>query len=296
MKKVFNDKSTIAHYWANKIQNEARNSNGSFYYYNDTIYSYGSHFPIAKHLEYNGKNCVLFTLRSYSNTTAKHISVVRNASNHLETIYCYYPNGSHNDNFKAFLKDIENISKSLLTARKPQIYINKINEVKSIVERYANFFEIEIPTLLNEALNIVNLETYKSFVVNKETIEKEEKAKELKEQQNKLKKDLKKWYNFETSYLYSRMDKDFLRYNKEKNRFETTQRVEIPFAIAQKFYECLNNNILVVGDKILEYTINYIDKKIIKIGCHTFEISYLNKLAKKHFDEEFENTCIVGIN
>jgi hypothetical protein len=74
-----------------------------------------------------------------------------------------------------------------------------------------------------------------------------------------------------------------LRYNTEKNRFETTQRVEIPFVIAKKFYECLEKNILKVGDSVLDYSINYIDKKIIKIGCHTFEIAYLNQLAKKHF-------------
>jgi hypothetical protein len=222
-------------------------------------------------------------LRTYSNTTAKHINVVRNASNHLDTIYCYYPNGSHLDNFNAFLKDVESISKSLLTARKPQIYINKIDSVKGMVERYANFFETPIPTTLNEALNIVNLETYQTYVANKETFEKQEKAKQDRAKKLRLKKELTKWYNFETAYLYTRIDKDYLRYNTEKNRFETTQRVEIPFAVAKKFYECLQKNILKVGDSILDYTINYIDKKIVKIGCHTFEVAYLNQLATKHF-------------
>jgi hypothetical protein len=283
MKKVFNDISTIAHFWANKTQNEARNSIGSLYYHYDTIYSYRDNFAIGKHVERNGQNKVLITLRTYSNTTAKHINVVRNASNHLDTIYCYYPNGSHSDNFNAFLKDVENISRSLLTARKPQIYINKIDSVKNMVERYANFFEIQIPTTLNEALNIVNLETYQTYVANKETFEKQEKAKQERAKKLRLKKELTKWYNFETAYLYTRIDKDFLRYNTEKNRFETTQRVEIPFAVAKKFYESLQKNILKVGDSLLDYTINYIDKKIIKIGCHTFEVAYLNQLAKKHF-------------
>ena len=274
MKKVFSNKSTIAHYWANKIQNEARNSNGSFYYYNDTIYSYGSHFPIAKHLEYNGKNCILFTLRSYSNTTAKHISVVGNASNHLDTIYCYYPNGSHKDNFSAFLKDIENISKSLLTARKPQIYINKINYIKVLVERYADFFEIQIPTLLNEALNIVNLETYKSFIDNKETFEKEEKAKEEKAKKLQFKKDLKNWLKGKTNVLYNRLNNiDYIR--TKDNRLETSQGVKIPIELFKRLKNAYNNNTLQIGDKVLEYNITNLDKKHIQIGCHRFEIKYL---------------------
>jgi hypothetical protein len=47
------------------------------YFADGTIYSYGSHFPIAKHVtDKNGYHCVLFTTRSYSNTTAKHMSLV----------------------------------------------------------------------------------------------------------------------------------------------------------------------------------------------------------------------------
>ena len=46
----------------------------------DTIYSYGRHFPIAKHVnDAHGEHCILFTTRSYSNTTARHMSCVRRA-------------------------------------------------------------------------------------------------------------------------------------------------------------------------------------------------------------------------
>lgn len=41
----------------------------------DTVFSYGYHFPIARHTEKvdeHGKPIVLFTNRGYSNTTAKH--------------------------------------------------------------------------------------------------------------------------------------------------------------------------------------------------------------------------------
>lgn len=48
MKTVFTDISQVAHLWANQLQESARNS-GNYYFNGDAIYSYGSHFMIAKH-------------------------------------------------------------------------------------------------------------------------------------------------------------------------------------------------------------------------------------------------------
>lgn len=68
----------VAHLWMHKAQLSARNQQGNLYYRDSTIYSYGSHFPIARHVT-NGKgeDAVLFTTRSYSSTTAKHLRLVR---------------------------------------------------------------------------------------------------------------------------------------------------------------------------------------------------------------------------
>ena len=72
MKTVFNN-SMVCHIWANQSQDHGRNSNNSLYFENETIYSYDSHFPIAKIVDdYFGHPTVLFNQASYSNTTAKH--------------------------------------------------------------------------------------------------------------------------------------------------------------------------------------------------------------------------------
>lgn len=67
----------VAHLWANQSRAEGKGSH--FYFEGDTIYSYGSHFPIARHY----KGVVLFTTKSYSRTTAKHKGCVRQACSHL---------------------------------------------------------------------------------------------------------------------------------------------------------------------------------------------------------------------
>ncbi len=87
MKKVVTG-DMVCHLWANQSQDEARNAQGNLYFNGETIYSYGSHFPMARILN-NGT--VLVTTRGYSRTTAKHLRMVRSAIQHLHMIKCFDP-------------------------------------------------------------------------------------------------------------------------------------------------------------------------------------------------------------
>jgi hypothetical protein len=70
----------IPHLWAHQTQDEARNGTGSFYFRGATIYSYGSHFPIATHAKGSqGQSGILFTSEKNSVTTSQHMSAVRRA-------------------------------------------------------------------------------------------------------------------------------------------------------------------------------------------------------------------------
>jgi hypothetical protein len=78
-KHVF-DTGEIPHLWAHRTQEDARNKQGNLYFERDTIYSYGSHFPIARHVVNKaGDRAILFTTRTYSVTTSGHCSAVRSA-------------------------------------------------------------------------------------------------------------------------------------------------------------------------------------------------------------------------
>lgn len=82
----------VAHLWANRSQDTARNAGDTFYFRGSTIYSYGSHFPIASFSEGKRSTAVLMTTKGYSVTTAKHISMVRRAlPSHVPVIYCHTP-------------------------------------------------------------------------------------------------------------------------------------------------------------------------------------------------------------
>jgi hypothetical protein len=78
-KHVF-DTGEIPHLWAHRTQDEARNRQGNLYFTGDTIYSYGSHFPIARHVVNKaGDRAVVLTTSTYSVTTSGHCSAVRSA-------------------------------------------------------------------------------------------------------------------------------------------------------------------------------------------------------------------------
>ena len=69
----------IPHLWAHKTQATAHNPQHNLYFEHGTIYSYGSHFPIAKHYQNSTRACILFTTGRNSVTTAGHIHSVRMA-------------------------------------------------------------------------------------------------------------------------------------------------------------------------------------------------------------------------
>lgn len=276
MKQKFNN-SELAHIYAAQSQTSGQNMNGSIFFDNHTIYSYGHHFPIAC-ITPNGRGeeIMLFTTRSYSNTTAKHIRVVEQATNHYQKLYCFNPCGSHDENFKAWLNDANQTAKKLIKATKPLKYLSELNSIKNEATKYAEFFGVDIPLNLLAVLDLKDKAEFLEYESKRADFEKAEAARKLKAQKKEFKEQLTKWLNGETSRLYTRFNYDFLRVNGD--RIETTQAVQIPLEIAKRLYKRIKAGTIKEGDTLLNYTIDKVGAEI-KIGCHTFTKSYLLKFG-----------------
>lgn len=278
MKNIFTN-SELAHTYANQSQQSGRNSSGSFYFDGKAIYSYGRHFPIAKIVRNEqGIECMLFTYRSYSNSTSKQISIVRNATRQYKKIYCYSPEDSHELNFKSWLNLAEIETAKLQKAKKPELYLNQLGILNREALEYAEFFNIEIPITLQAVLSIKDKKENLVYMSKKAEFMKIEKAKKEKAQKIEYKEQLKKWFNFETGRVYGGFNFDFLRLN--QNRVETTQAVQIPLELAKRLYNKIKTNTLEVGEQLLNYRVDEIGD-IIKIGCHNFKRSYLLNFGSK---------------
>ena len=279
MKNVFSP-SELCHVWANQLQQSGRNSNGSMYFNGSTIYSYGSHFPIAKHIRNEqGQTAVLFTERTYSNTTAKHINHVWMSCKNDTIINCYRPDSTHEDNFNFWAKNAEEFGASKLAkARKPEKYLQILSDVEKVATKYAEFFSLELPDYLTAVISIKDKSEFIQFADKKAEYIKAEEKRKAKEQKKDFKEQINKWLNNETNRLYTKYKFDFLRIN--ENRVETTQAVQIPIEIAKRLYLKIKTNTLAIDDKVLDYSVNEIGKEI-KIGCHTFTRSYLLKFGSQ---------------
>ena len=243
----------------------------------DCIYSYGHHFMIARKY----KEVVLFNEDTYSNSTSKHQAYVRGAC-WQEVVYCACLTGLtpgspkfFEDNMYAWYEQIKEIvTGPLVKARKPEIYFNKISKIVSRAERLCQVLGKKLPK---------NIAEYKDRMTRDDVVEKmqaqakrEHEAAERKRKQRE-REAIKNFMEFKSYYCNTKYQ--IVRYNRDKNRFETSFHVEIPFEKGREFYEKLNAGTLKVGDRILYYTVRSVGP-IIKVGCHTFEKSYLLKFGK----------------
>lgn len=285
MKTVFTDISQVAHLWANQLQESARNS-GNYYFNGDAIYSYGSHFMIAKHHENKKGNVILFTTRSYSNTTAKQIGVTRAACSHKDLIYCKNPNGSsHSENFDNWAVNMQSSAKSLVNARKPEKYLNDIAVFYNEAKTYADYFSLKIPKDIIVLSKIGNKDEYFKLATKQAALKlKEEKRNKLKLQKQHAEA-LVKWRTLETNRLAVYDGYSYLRVT-DKNRIQTSQNVDIPMQIAKDFYDYILNTIETGGctdcnKKLMDFNVTSIDKNLVVVGCHKTTMQEIKGIANQ---------------
>ncbi len=137
----------VAHTWANPrgADDYARSQNGNFYFEGATIYSYGSHFPLATIFERKKRRFVLVNEASYSVTTSQHSNLVYSATNHLESFAVKNPNPKskydHRANFDSLVAQSKANLDSASRARsnKPYLLREALSKLLS-ANNYAKMF------------------------------------------------------------------------------------------------------------------------------------------------------------
>lgn len=165
-KRVFASRNEVARLWVNQSQESARYKGGNFYFNGETIFSYGSHFPIARITHNNaGERAILFTDRRYSNTTSRHIRDVWRAVRDENVIEVYEPDANQYENFSYWHSEAVFQVEKLARSRKPELYTNNIAGIKYKSEKYASFFGYELPANLVSVLSVTNKNEAIAFMV-----------------------------------------------------------------------------------------------------------------------------------
>lgn len=292
MKKI-QENSSVAHMWANQLQDEATNSQRNFYFQGDTIYSYGRHFPIAVNL---GNNVILMTSRTYSNTTAKHIGYVRSAITHKTVIYCYDPYQAslncHSGNLEKFANSINNILTGITPkTRKPENYILSASQEAETAKIYITHFGIKPTPELKKLFALLEsknaTDTLKE-AAQKKLIEKEKaEAKKIKLQ----KKAVLYWKNYtpvedipnDVKSAGRGIEITYLRTNGKE--IETSKGIKLSIPKAKMYYNWVQS-VKATGCKDCNYTmqdykVTEVNKTALVIGCHTIPHTEIETIAKE---------------
>lgn len=280
MKKVFSSASDVAHAFALQNQDEGRNSGRSFYFEGDSLYSYGRHFCVARFIS---EDTVLFTERTYSNTTAKHTGHARGALRHKNLVQCPYPDGTYHDNFDWWEREVNGILAQKTKARCPENYIIQIGYVRGKVTKYCEARQIEMSDTLRELFAPY---TDDVIIQASEKMREKDKAREEKKRAKmelEHAKQLSEFRNGTRNNIYARIDVDYVR--RDVDNFVTSQGVRIPIAVGETFYRLLKAGKVSVGDKLEQYSVRSIDADSISIGCHNITMdeieNAINQVSSK---------------
>ena len=284
MKKILKNHSEVSHYWANKIQSQGKACN--MFFEGDIIYSYGYHFPIAKHIK---NNLILFTSKGYSVSTSKHLGITRSAiPSEIEVLTVPEVDirnntlTSHIDNIEYFINEIKtNFGKSERARKYKEMYLRNglanINNMK----RYLELFKVKskLPSGLKKAVNLfINMDNTEIMEVIKaeQDIQKKAELQRKKEQEKKFLELLPKWKNNEV-YNLPYYKKQYLRLT--NNEIETSLHVKISIETFKKYYSMLKSGKSLLNEKIDYYRVTKQDSNLLTIGCHAIPISEINYIA-----------------
>lgn len=294
MRTVFPNRQ-CCHVWASRTQAHGRGH--SIFFEGDTIYSYGRHFPMARHVDNGrGESCVLLTTRGYSPTTAKHKSYVWQAVHHLTTFEVDDVTSSdHAANLARFaeLRD-EHIAKSKRARLNGEYWLRCATDDINDANDYARFFglpdRLEMPSDIDahfaaikerERVERARRRAADAEREERERIEREEAERELAKELADWqvgKRDRAPWHGRGPALLRIR-----------GNKIETSQGAEVPVSVAPMFWQMVlgvrERGETYTPESESAYKLGHFSLREIAangdvtIGCHVIEFAELNRIA-----------------
>lgn len=294
MRQVFQNHSQVCH--AFNLQNQQRGRAGTIFFEGNKIYSYGYHYLLGEFID---NETILINDKGYSNSTAKHIRILTDATRDKKQIYL-----SHIE-LDLVLNELESLYKSLMKARKPLYYRNSIEFLYSSFMNTSNdlggfyydrkfhhgFMFVGFSNMtkedkqkynrLNEIRNLAN--DYASTETYKRKVERAKELEATKEQREKEKREKQRAEQIENFYTYkgsriNYLEFDLLRLSKCGEFVETSQAVRIPLKEAQRYFRLFKSGAKLVGEKIEHYT-TISNDGFLKIGCHKIEHKEANRIG-----------------
>jgi hypothetical protein len=279
MKRVFRN-SEIGHafFHQRKELGSAKTSNGTIYFNEDTIYSYGRHFPIARIVTNDrGEEAVFFTTSNYRQTTAMHKGRVQRAIPSTLPVF-HAPNAGrgwgHDDVLAFYRAEVTEAIGKVKRARQNSEYrFEALTRVIGEANKYAEFFGIELPFRTSGILDeySADIEKWKAEESEKERARQAVKEREASET-------ISQWLAGENVRIPYSIKRAYLRIKGET--IETSLGAEFPLSHACRGLQLVERMVTAgrsyarsessVTIRLGHYSIDSIDASgTVRAGCHT---------------------------
>ena len=298
MKTIFTN-DMVAHVWAQQKQSDGRTASGNFYFVNETLYSYGSHFIVAKFVEHDGKKAILVNTDTYSNSTNKHQAAARSAihGTSLTVIYCSFLNsiygggGIHESNKQGWLKQIK--QSTILAAKARLRSDSHMRDVANYVKQartYSSFFKL--------GWRIVEPKLSPKFIADTKAKQKRDSLRLKKRNHDRAVALIKdkaiasvKWLRGEiNSFPSSLRDRTNILLRIKGETVETSEGASVPVKDARKLFPlvklCHDNKKLIntYGDgdnvQVGHFNLRRIEPTgDIQIGCHFIKWAQIERIS-----------------
>lgn len=295
MKRVFRNAAEVAHIWAQQTQDEGRTPTSHCYFVGPRIYSYGSHFMIARFTENNiGQKCVLFTLRDYSVTTSSHKQDVLGALRGLDypVFKVVHPENEPDERvlLEVYTGKMNNAITKAAKARKhaegyladANLYVDQFNE---IAEFFGFVARLSVPA---DSVKAAKEAVAKAKEAAKKAAERHTLDLQVSEITNapliaawracERKPDIK--------WVGPQLERTLLRVNGDQ--IETSRHAYVPVEHAKRLWpHILKAKTEGVAPKLLNshighYSVNEITKDgDIRVGCHFIEYREIELIARQ---------------
>jgi hypothetical protein len=278
----------VAHFWGNEVQEDG--ASGNMFFKNRTIFSYGSHFAIAKHYD---NNLILFTNRGYSNSTSAHISYTKRAIPCDKNIlYCHNPERPADiQNHETAIRGIEdNLKKAVRARERKQEYLSNAEYAYNQIIQLIKIFKIKgwkIPKY-----DFTTPETITEYIKERERKAEAKRKRQLAKQKKQdaldrvlFLEDVVKWKSGEIKSAYDVQHRrfanevDYCRI--DGDIVESMRSANAPLKAVKVVLRRILQGKPVKGVELGHYTIISYDGESLKIGCHDFPQSEIDWLIRQ---------------
>ncbi len=302
--------SDLFHRFAHSAKEDSASVN-SVFYKNDICYSYGYHFPMAIKVRDKNDNVkfILWNNDSYSNTTSCQQSQLQSALSHFDFIKMYNLGGNTPDyapttkslvwkklmleEMKTGVDIAKDAAKKFHNARTTKdSYIASISSEMTRAKTIATEFKL-LSKLPNRVKEFFKADTWQAkfelfgidYGAYKIWLEEKEDKIRLREERKAAKakivhaENLEKFRSFEIDSFYG-SSFSYLRYNKETNEVETSQRIKINIVEAKRLLRLIDLG-KALGDKVDgRYEIVKCNG-LFKAGCHSIARSEIESIRNQ---------------